>query len=106
LKETTENNLSENTVQWLHAIVLGDDTWLDDSIVNVFRRWGLSHILAISGVHIGIVVGFIYFCFVRLNILTKEKAKLFLYVFLPVYSLTADGHTSLCSASLMFMTAI
>lgn len=106
LKETTENNLSENTVQWLHALVLGDDTLLDDSIVDVFRRWGLSHILAISGLHIGIVVGLIYFCFVRLNILTKEKAKLFLCLFLPVYALIAGGQPSVWRASLMVMIAI
>lgn len=94
LKETTKNNLSDSTVQWLHALVLGDDTLLDDSIVDVFRRWGLSHILAISGLHIGIVVGLIYFCFVRLNILTKEKAKMFLCLFLPVYALIAGGQPS------------
>src|SRR5699024_12708132 len=71
LKETTENNLSENTVQWLHALVLVDDTLLADSIVDVFRRWGLSHILAFSGLLIGIVVVLLYFCFVILNILSK-----------------------------------
>src|SRR5699024_2301097 len=87
LKETTENNLSENTVKWLHALVLGDDTLLNDLIVDVFRRCGLSHILAISGLHIGIVFGLIYFCFVRLNILTKEKKKLFICLFLIFFSL-------------------
>src|SRR5699024_11580877 len=87
----------------LYSFVLGDDKLLDDSIVDVFRRCGLSHILAISGLHIGIVVSLIYFCFVRLNILTKEKAKLFLCLFLPVYALIAGGQPSVWRASLMVM---
>src|SRR5699024_11754621 len=48
----------------------------------------------------------IYFCFVRLNILTKEKAKLFLCLFLPVYALIAGGQPSVWRASLMVMIAI
>src|SRR5699024_663737 len=42
----------------------------------------------------------------RLNILTKEKAKLFLCLFLPVYALIAGGQPSVWRASLMVMIAI
>lgn len=106
LLESTENRLSDDTVKWLHALVLGNDTLLDENVIDVFRRWGLSHILAISGLHIGIVVGLIYFCLVRFNILTKEKAKLFLCLFLPIYAIIAGGQPSVWRASLMVIIVI
>jgi ComEC/Rec2-related protein len=39
------------------ALVLGDRGFLGSEVVDRFRRAGLSHILALSGMHLGIVAG-------------------------------------------------
>jgi len=45
----------------IKALVLGDRTSIDEETRIVFQRTGTSHILAISGLHIGIITGFFFF---------------------------------------------
>ena len=47
----------------LSALVLGDRDSLAPSVKNAFSRAGVSHVLAISGLHIGIVATFAFFFF-------------------------------------------
>src|SRR5699024_8151850 len=61
----------------------------------------LSHILAISGLHVGLVVGLIYLSLVKFGITTKEKAQFIIILFLPFYALLAGGAPSVWRASLM-----
>lgn len=99
-------SMSNETAAWLSALVLGDDSLLDEEIVDLFQRWGLSHILAISGLHVGLIVGLVYFLIVKLNIVTKEKAQWIMMLFLPVYALIAGGQPSVWRASIMVLIFI
>lgn len=101
LLDLSSSRLSEQTVAWLHALVLGDDSSIEEDTIHLFQRWGLSHILAISGLHVGIVVGIVYFILVKLNLLTKEKAQIFMLCFLPVFTLLAGGEPSVIRAAFM-----
>src|SRR5699024_8039126 len=91
------------TSQWLNALIFGDSSFIDTEIIELFQRWGLSHILAISGLHTGIIVGIIYFLLVKLSITTKERAHILIIVFLPVFAITAGGEPSVWRASLMVL---
>lgn len=99
-------NISKETAAWLNALVLGDDTHLDEDIVELFQRWSLSHILAISGLHIGLVVGFVYFLLIKLNLVTKEKAQWLMILFLPVYAVIAGGEPSVWRSATMVLLFI
>lgn len=103
LFEQAPNNLSEFTAAWVNALVLGDDSLLDDSVIEVFQNWGLSHLLAISGLHIGIVVAIVYFLLIKLNLLSKEKAELIMLLFLPIYAVLAGSQPSVLRASMMVL---
>jgi len=100
------DSMSDETSAWLSALVLGDDALLEEKIVDLFQRWGLSHILAISGLHVGLIVGLVYFFIVKLGIVTKEKAQWIMIFFLPVYALIAGGQPSVWRASLMVLVFI
>ena len=39
----------------LMAVLLGDRTWLEDSVYELYRRNGISHLLAISGLHVSVI---------------------------------------------------
>lgn len=106
LSQITTDTLQSETVAWLHALVFGQDQFLDDDTIELFQRWSLSHILAISGLHIGIVVGILYLLFVRLSITTTENAQWFIMIFLPIYALLAGGQPSVWRASLMVLFVI
>lgn len=45
----------------IKAITIGDTTGLQEETKKLFMRTGTSHILAISGFHVGIVTGFLFF---------------------------------------------
>jgi competence protein ComEC len=50
----------------LKALIVGDKTDMDTETRNAFNRLGLGHLLAISGLHIGIVATLAFFLFQRL----------------------------------------
>ncbi|MGP4107209.1 DNA internalization-related competence protein ComEC/Rec2 [Virgibacillus sp. L01] len=99
----TADKLSHQTSIWLNALVLGDDSQLSEETVELFQRWNLSHLLAISGLHVGLIVGLLYFLLIKLNILTREKAQWVIIFFLPLYALVAGGEPSVWRASSMVL---
>jgi len=91
---------------WIQALVLGNRSSLDDETIELFQRWSLSHILAISGLHVGIITSIIYFLFIRLRMLTVEVVECILIIFLPLYALIAGGAPSVWRASLMIVVVL
>lgn len=47
----------EGTAPLVNALLTGDRSSMDDSAMNSFRDSGASHILALSGLHLGIIYG-------------------------------------------------
>ena len=47
----------EGTAPLVNALLTGDRSSLDNSVMNSFRDSGASHILALSGLHLGIIYG-------------------------------------------------
>src|SRR5690625_895113 len=101
LLQYTSELLCYYTASWLQALVLGSDAHLPKDVIELFNRWSLSHILAISGLHVGLVTGILYMGLVKLNITTKETAQWLIIFFLPIYALLAGGAPSVWRASLM-----
>ncbi|WP_156291125.1 DNA internalization-related competence protein ComEC/Rec2 [Oceanobacillus salinisoli] len=100
------DKVSPFTASWLNSLVLGDDSSLDEDTKRLFQNWGLTHIIAISGTHIALLLAFIYFFTVKLSILTKEKAQWFVILILPVYAVLAGGEPSVWRASMMAVLII
>ena len=64
IRETIEANiershLSKSTADFLKAIMMGDKTGLDEQTRMTFANGGMAHMLALSGLHIGILAGFL-----------------------------------------------
>ncbi len=47
------------TASFMLAVLLGDDTLLSDSLEEDFRLSGIAHILALSGLHLTILIGLV-----------------------------------------------
>ena len=43
----------------VRAVMLGDKSGLSDSLTENFRRLGASHLLAVSGMHLSLIIGFL-----------------------------------------------
>jgi len=50
----------------LKALLLGDRSGIPDSLREDFRRAGIGHLLAISGLHVGLVAGVVFFMGLKL----------------------------------------
>nr|WP_269448180.1 DNA internalization-related competence protein ComEC/Rec2 [Lentibacillus sp. JNUCC-1] len=96
-----DSTYHSETSAWVKGLVFGDDSGIDKEHLELFRRWSLSHLLAISGLHVGLVMALIYFLLVRLGLFTKEKAGWVMLTFLPLYALMAGGAPSVWRAALM-----
>lgn len=63
LKESYLKRLSdtagEETSSLMRAILFGEKYELDEEVIENFRESGIAHILAVSGLHIGIIYGFL-----------------------------------------------
>ena len=68
-------NLSKNSTLLLRALLLGERQEFPQDLRSYFSAAGLSHVLAVSGLHMGVVASLIYFLFFPLS-LFKSCRKL------------------------------
>lgn len=93
--------LDEKNSNIVSTIVLGDRSFLDDETSNRFRELGLSHILAISGLHIGIIYLFISYALRFLGI-SKRLSICLSLLFIWSYGYFISFPISVVRASVMF----
>lgn len=84
----------------MQAVILGDRTHIPKHVRELFVRTGTAHILAISGLHVGIVT-FLFLLFWKLFPL-KRKAYLSLTIILLIaYCFISGGRPSVIRATIM-----
>jgi len=66
IRESINSAASPPANSFLRALLLGEQSAIPDEINEAFARTGTAHILAISGLNIGIVAAFFYFLFKRI----------------------------------------
>ncbi|SDP56457.1 competence protein ComEC [Halobacillus aidingensis] len=101
LKLTVKDRVHPGTYIWMEALIFGDTGLIDASTVEWFRAFNLSHILAISGLHVGLTLGGTYFLLYRTGLATKKQSKLFLLLLLPFYMFISGGAPSVMRAGVM-----
>ncbi|PKR79052.1 DNA internalization-related competence protein ComEC/Rec2 [Halalkalibacillus sediminis] len=101
IKYHLENTYSSETYSWMNALLLGDQSLIHKETIDHFRLWNLSHILAISGLHVGLIIAIIYAFSQYVLRLSTHQIKLILLMFLPVYIILAGTQPPVIRASLM-----
>lgn len=100
LIEHIETAFPESLAVEAQALLLGDRSGMDAELARIQRTLGITHLFAISGLHVGIVTGMIYFILLRLRV-RKESATVLLLVLLPLYAVLAGAAPSVMRASAM-----
>ncbi|WP_226667330.1 DNA internalization-related competence protein ComEC/Rec2 [Metabacillus litoralis] len=95
-----ENNFPATTVGVVQALIFGERNLLQEDIEKAYQELGIVHLLAISGLHVGLLVGGVYFLLLYFGV-THEKAKLFIIICLPIYMIVTGGAPSVIRASFM-----
>ncbi|MFK2824431.1 DNA internalization-related competence protein ComEC/Rec2 [Bacillus sp. B190/17] len=82
------------------ALLFGDRSLTEEETIRAYQRLGVIHLLAISGLHVGLVTFLMYYTMIRAG-MSKEAAHVLLLLFLPVYALIAGGSPPVVRAVLM-----
>jgi competence protein ComEC len=83
-----------------NALIYGDKSIMPPELLTEYQKIGISHLLAISGLHVSLLVGMIFFIGIRIGA-TRERMTTFLLVFLPVYAVLTGGSPSVVRAVVM-----
>jgi outer membrane assembly lipoprotein YfiO len=100
LKDQFARYLTPNEAAIMQAMVLGDRTQLSEHIRKIFVETGTAHILAISGLHIGIVA-FLIFVVIKLLPLPWRWHYILTIILLMSYAFLTGGRPSVVRATIM-----
>ncbi len=91
-----------NNYEYINTFVLGDNTYLDESIINSYRSNGLSHLFSISGMHISLFVTIIYSILKRISY-NNHLNYTVIISFLILYILLIDTPISALRSLIMYI---
>ena len=61
IREAIERNLSGGPAGLLKGVLLGEKRAIPEHIQTAFARTGVNHVLAVSGLHVGLIAGVVFF---------------------------------------------
>ncbi len=94
-------NMDENDASLLAAMTLGDKTGLDTEIKELYQNAGISHVLALSGLHIA-SVGLAILKLLKKTGLGNNLSSLVAFSLITSYAVMTGMSTSTVRAMLMF----
>jgi len=99
-----DSNLDDRERHILSALTLGYKRDLEPETKSIFASAGAMHVLAVSGLHVGIIYMVLLYCF---GFLKRVKAGKYVFLILIIsvlwlYALITGLSPSVCRAALMF----
>ena len=97
-----EKVISMCTNKYVKIFILGDKSDIDKKVINSYRELGISHLFAISGMHITLLSSFLLKMFKKIR-LKEEKRYLIVSLFLVFYLFLTGLSASVLRAVLFFI---
>ena len=87
---------------YLRTFILGDTSYLDDMVIKSYQENGISHLFAISGMHISLLSGILLLILRKVKI--REEISYFIVIlFLLFYMFLSGNSPSICRAVTLFI---
>jgi competence protein ComEC len=103
LKASLEENLKGKELAIALALILGDKSLLDSEITTSFTNTGAMHVLAVSGLHIGIIMQILMVVFSQFSkVLSRKKAVIIVVIIMWIYAVVTGLSPSVLRAVFMF----
>lgn len=93
LQQHIERHFPASLVAEAQALLIGQQENVDEDIQRAYQKLGITHLFAISGLHVALVAWIFYEGLLRLSI-RKEVANVLLFIVLPLYAVLAGGAPS------------
>ncbi|PFA64468.1 DNA internalization-related competence protein ComEC/Rec2 [Bacillus sp. AFS015802] len=100
-----EQEFPASTVGITQALLFGETGMIKEDTMKAFRELGVVHLLAISGLHVGLLFAFLHYFLLRVGI-TREVSSWLLIAFLLCYIVLTGGSPSVVRASSMLIVLI
>ncbi|WP_146817337.1 DNA internalization-related competence protein ComEC/Rec2 [Alkalibacillus haloalkaliphilus] len=101
LVEQLESQYTDQTNAWLKALIFGDRSYISSEVLDAFQFWNISHLLAISGLHVGFFIAFLYVILHYVFKLPNEYIKWLIIAILPFYIVIAGANPPVLRAGFM-----
>lgn len=101
-KDILDNRLSDDNADIMYSIIFGESNGIDSEIRETFSTAGISHILAVSGLHVSVLFGLLYFILKKCGV-KKKLSFVILTILLFVYSYLCSFSPSVSRASIMVL---
>lgn len=101
VENALDTYLTGDSSSLMKAVILGKSSYLDEGSIEQFRDLGLSHILAVSGLHIGILTGVLVGVMAYLGINRKINISLTIMI-IWFYAYLIGNPPSVIRANIMF----
>lgn len=79
------------------ALLIGLRDDVDEELTRAYQILGITHLFAISGLHVGLMTAILYYVLLRLGV-RREHATVLLIIALPLYAMLAGGAPSVWRA--------
>lgn len=93
-------NYDYNLEAFVYGVAIGDKKYISEEMNALFRRTGSSHLLAVSGLHFGIIMALCLFIFSRLSFSYRVKYICTLLC-ITLFSMIVSGSPSVWRAYIM-----
>ncbi len=90
---------------YINSLILGNNSYLDEDIITSYRKSGISHLFAISGTHINILLIILYNILKKLK-LKENKISIITILFLIYYMFLTNFSMSVLRASIFTILII
>ncbi|MFJ6208330.1 DNA internalization-related competence protein ComEC/Rec2 [Lysinibacillus sp. NPDC092081] len=97
MKKHIETTFPETLIAEAQALLIGLQDQVDHELQRAYQKLGITHIFAISGLHVALVSWLFFEGLLRIGV-RKEMATLVLLIILPIYGVIAGGAPSVWRA--------
>lgn len=98
--ELIERHFPSSSEGIVQALLFGERKLIDEEVEKGYQSLGIVHLLAVSGLHVGLLVGGIYYVMIYCGA-THERARFVFLLLLPLYMVLTGGSPSVIRASFM-----
>lgn len=101
-----EYNAQGNEIRALFtALVFGERGYIEEDRIELYQRMGVIHLLAVSGLHVGLISGAVWLLLVKFGVV-KQNAAAVIFFIMPVYILFAGAAPSVIRSGIMMMIGL